>query len=596
MATPLQELRKEMKHQNIHAFLIPSTDFHGSEYTGPHFACREYISGFTGSAGTLLVFEDWAGLWTDGRYFLQAEQELLGTDITLMRQGCQGVPSLEATLLERLHDGQCLAFDGRCVSIRTGQKLQKKLSTRGITMKTDLDLVGSIWTSRPALSTQPAWLLDINYAGESREKKLARVRAELKKYEAAVFLLTSLDEIAWLLNLRGGDIACTPVVLSYFALLDTQAILFVNQNVLSTSIQNILSNAGVTLKAYDEFYTYAKSISSGNKILLDGRNANFLLKSSIRSDVKIIDRTSPIEMFKAVKNPIEVQNMKAAHVKDGIALCKFMYWLKQTVGTSSITEQSAAERLEEFRREQTHYLGPSFTPIVAYGPHGAIVHYSVTDETNAFLQAEGFVLVDTGGHYLEGTTDCTRTFALGPLTKEACTHYTAVLRGNLNLSNAQFLRGCTGVNLDYLARSPLWSMKLDYNHGTGHGVGYLLNVHEGPNHFRWRHTAETCVLEPGMITSDEPGLYLEGKYGIRLENLLLCVSRGETDYGKFLGFEPLTLVPFDLDAIERTQMSAHEIQLLNNYHKIVFGVLSPHLTTEEAIWLAHATRPIDASS
>jgi Xaa-Pro aminopeptidase len=578
-------------HQ-VNAYLIPSTDFHGSEYTGAHFACRQYISGFTGSAGTLLVFADWAGLWTDGRYFLQAERELAGSGITLMRQGNPSVPSLEAVLQERLHSGDCLAFDGRCISIRTGQKLKKRLSPADIQIRTDLDLVGAIWKDRPPLSAQPAWLLESLYAGESREEKISRVRAGMKNTHADIFLLTSLEEIAWLLNLRGGDIDCTPVVLSYFALSDTEAILFSNLHVFSSSIQNTLKAAGVVIRPYDMFYDYAKSIPPQSKVFFDGRVANCLLSDCLPAKTKKMDRISPIESLKAVKNPVEIQNMKTAHLKDGIALTKFMYWLKQTIDQSHITEQSAAERLELFRREQEHYLGPSFAPIVALGPHGAIVHYSATEETNLPLSREGFVLVDTGGHYLEGTTDCTRTFALGALTEAQRTHYTAVLRGNLNLAAAQFLHGCTGVNLDYLARSPLWSMKLDYNHGTGHGVGYLLNVHEGPNSIRWRYTAETAILEAGMITSDEPGLYLEGQYGIRLENLLLCVPRGETQYGRFLGFEHLTLVPFDLDAIDCTQMSQQEITLLNDYHKAVFEALSPHLSDKESVWLSHVTQPV----
>lgn len=582
-----------MKRHDVHAYMIPSTDFHGSEYTGAYFACREYISGFTGSAGTLLVFEDWAGLWTDGRYFLQAERELQGSGITLMHQGNPSVPSLQAVLLERLKGNQCFAFDGRCVSAKTGRNLQKKLSATGITLKTDLDLVGEIWSDRPSLSAQPAWLLETDYAGESSQEKLTRVRGALKTHQADEFLLTCLEDIGWLLNLRGGDIACTPVVLCYLALSEAQAILFANQNVFSPFIQETLANVGIMLRPYHEFYAYAKSISPGNKVLIDGRNANFLLLSCLPPEVTVIDRISPIEAFKAVKNPVEVQNMKVAHIKDGIALTKFMYWLKQAVGSDPITEQSAAKHLEQFRAEQEHYLGSSFAPIVAWGPHGAIVHYSATEETNLSIQAESFLLVDTGGHYLEGTTDCTRTFALGPLTKEQNAHYTAVLRGNLNLANAQFLHGCTGVNLDYLARSPLWSMKLDYNHGTGHGVGYLLNVHEGPNHFRWRNTAENAVFEVGMITSNEPALYLEGQYGIRLENLLLCVDRGASQYGQFLGFEPLTLVPFDLDAIDSTQMNPQEIALLNNYHKMVFSALSSYLTEKEAAWLSHATRAID---
>lgn len=593
MSTPIHALREEMKLHHINAYLIPSTDFHGSEYTGAYFACREYISGFTGSSGTLLVFEDWAGLWTDGRYFLQAERELLGSGITLMRQGNKGVPSLESVLKERLQHGDCLAFDGRCVNFRTGQKLEKELSLVGATIKTDLDLIDAIWKNRPSLSTQPAWLLELCYTGESREEKLSRVREALKKEHADLMLLTSLEEIAWLLNLRGGDIACTPVFLSYFVLSDTEAILFGDSNVFSTSIQDALANAGVVLQCYDAFYAYLRSIPSKSQVLFDGRKANFMLHECLPAEVKRIDRISPIESMKAIKNAVEIQNMRAAHIKDGIALTKFMYWLKQTIGKHPITEQSAAAQLEQFRREQQHYLGPSFAPIVAYGSHGAIVHYSATEETDVTLEAEGFVLVDTGGHYLEGTTDCTRTFALGALTQVQRTHYTAVLRGNLSLASAQFLHGCTGANLDYLARAPLWSLKLDYNHGTGHGVGYLLSVHEGPNHFRWQSSAETAIFESGMITSDEPGLYLEGEYGIRLENLLLCVSRGDTPYGNFLGLEHLTLVPFDLAAVDSSQMSKQEIGLLNEYHKTVFSMLSPYLTKQEVAWLSHVTRSID---
>lgn len=595
MVRPLDAIRARMAQESIHALYVPSTDHHGSEYVGAHFAARQYLSGFTGSAGTLLVLADWAGLWTDGRYFLQAERELSGSGITLMRQGLGDTPTVEAVLKERLHAGQCLAFDGRCVSLQKCRAFQKALAPLGIQLKTDLDLVGEIWQNRPALSAKPAWLLDLCYAGEDRRDKLLRVRAAMKQLGAEYFLLSSLEEIAWLLNLRGGDIACTPVVLSYLALSEHEAILFVNPQVISPQVGEILEEAGVTLRPYDAVYTYAANLPSGAPVLMDGRSANARLGASLAPEITLIDRASPVEGFKAVKNPIEIENMKAAHLKDGIALTKFIYWLKSSLSKLPITEESAAMKLEALRREQAHYLGPSFSPIVAYGPHGAIVHYSATKETNLPLQKEGFVLVDSGGHYLEGSTDCTRTLALGPLSPEQKRHYTAVLRGNLNLASAQFLHGCTGSNLDYLARAPLWAMQLDYQHGTGHGVGYLLGVHEGPNQIRWRSTGGDAVLEPGMITSNEPGLYLTGQYGIRLENLLLCVSQGESSYGKFLGFEPLTLVPFDLDAVDSSQMTREEITLLNAYHELVLKTLSPYLTEEEGLWLSHATRPIALS-
>lgn len=592
MSNPLQALRDAMQTHGVDAVLIPSSDFHGSEYTGAHFACRTYISGFTGSAGTLLVFADWAGLWTDGRYFLQAERELCGSGIHLMREGLPETPNWATVLSKRLKSSQCLAFDGRCISAKTGTLLRKNLSVLSLTFQTELDLPGSVWNDRPSLSAQPVWLLDSSYAGESRSKKLARSREALCKLCGDTLLLTALEEICWLLNLRGGDIDCTPVALSYLALSQSEAILFINPAQVAPEIAAQLGADGVSLRDYEDFYSYAAAIPMEQTVLLDGRRANLRLRDSLPTDVRVLDRPSPIEAFKAVKNAVEIENMRLAHLKDGIALTHFLYWLKQNIGTQPITEQSAAAKLESFRQEQPHYLGSSFSPIVGYGAHAAIVHYCATAETNAPLLAEGLVLVDTGGHYLEGTTDCTRTIALGPLTDGQRQHYTAVLRGHLQLSNAQFLYGCTGANLDYLARAPLWSMQLDYRHGTGHGVGYLLGVHEGPNQIRWRATQGAAVFEPGMITSDEPGMYLDGAYGIRLENLLLCVPHGESDYGRFLGFEPLTLAPFDPEALELSQMHTEELAFLNRYHQQVFDAISPYLSVQEADWLLQVTRPL----
>jgi len=592
MSNPLQALRAAMLTHGVDAMLIPSSDFHGSEYTGAHFACRAYFSGFTGSAGTLLVFADWAGLWTDGRYFLQAERALSCNGIHLMREGLPETPSWETVLSTRLQNGQCLAFDGRCISAKTGTLLRKKLAALQLTIKTDLDLPGAVWTDRPPRSAQPVWLLDASYAGESRSEKLERSRVAVRKLGADTFLLTALEEICWLLNLRGGDINCTPVALSYLALSASEAILFINPEQVAPEIVAQLEADGVSLRGYEDFYCYAAALPMGQTVLLDGRRANLRLRDSLPAEVRVLDRPAPIEAFKAIKNAVEIKNMRLAHLKDGIALTRFLYWLKQSVGKEAITEQSATAQLESFRQEQTHYLGPSFSPIVAYGAHAAIVHYSATAETNAPLSAEGFVLVDTGGHYLEGTTDCTRTIALGQLTDAQRQHYTAVLRGHLQLSNAHFLYGCTGVNLDYLARAPLWAMQLDYRHGTGHGVGYLLGVHEGPNQIRWRAVQGAAVFEPGMITSNEPGLYVDGAYGIRLENLLLCVPQGESAYGRFLGFEPLTLAPFDPDALNLSQMRTDELNYLNRYHRQVFDEISPHLSAQEAAWLLGVTAPL----
>lgn len=591
MSTPLEHLRRQMTAHKLQAVLIPSGDPHGSEYPGAHFQARAYLSGFHGSAGTLLVLPDWAGLWTDGRYFLQAERELSGSGIVLLRQGLPQTPTVEAILQERLREGDTLAFDGRCVSLREGKRLQQQLRAKGIVFCTEWDPVGAIWTDRPPLSAQPAWLLDDYYAGESRRDKLARTRQAMHTLGADSFLLTSLEEIAWLLNLRGGDIACTPVLLSYLALTQHSCLFFVNENSLSPTIHETLALDGIQVRPYADFYPYACAQEEGTRVLLDGRRANWQLGTCCKAQ-NILDRPSPIEGFKAIKNPIEIEHTRRAHVQDGLALTRFLYWLKQQTDLSLFTELDLSAQLSRFRQEGEHYLGDSFSPIVAYGAHGAIVHYSATEETNATLKPEGFLLLDSGGHYLEGTTDCTRTIALGALSEAARHHYTAVLRGHLALSRTQFPSGCTGSQLDALARMPLWALGLDYRHGTGHGVGHLLGVHEGPQQIRARLAPGEVPLAAGMITSNEPGVYLDGQYGIRLENLLLCTPCVENEYGAFLGFEALTLVPFEREALVSSQLNAEEVAQLNTYHQRVYETLAPLLSTEEAAWLRNVTRPL----
>lgn len=592
MAHPLQALRDVMAEHHIDAYLIPTADFHGSEYVGDYFACREYLSGFTGSAGTLLVFPHWAGLWTDGRYFLQAEEQLAGSGIRLMKQGQPGVPTIEAFLRASLQPGQTLAFDGRCVDARTGRRYHKLVREIGAKLNHQLDLAAEIWSQRPPLSAQPVWPLDEKYAGLSRREKLRQIRTAMTAQGADLLLLTTLEDIAWLLNLRGGDVACTPVFLSYLALTQEGGVLFANAAAFPAQVLDQLEADGITLRPYDGIYSYANRISPSQRVMLDTRRVNTTLLTSIPTGVPVLDRPNPTEGRKAIKNPVEIENMRQAHLADGVALTRFMYWLKTRAGKEPMTEISAAEHLEELRRASPLYLQPSFDPILAAGPHSAVVHYSATPASDAPITDQGFLLADTGGHYYTGTTDCTRTYALGPLTHHQKTCYTAVLRGNLNLADAVFPAGVTGSNLDWAARQPLWELGLDFNHGTGHGVGYLLSVHEGPQNIRWRSTGKETPLAPGMITSDEPGVYFDGDYGIRLENLVLCVEKETTPFGAFLGFEPLTLTPFDLDAVDPDQLTPKERALLNTYHARVREAIAPHLPPEEAAWLQAATHPI----
>lgn len=585
-------LRERMQKESVNAYLIMTDDFHGSEYVGDYFKSREYISGFTGSAGTLLVRKDCAGLWTDGRYFLQAETQLAGSGITLFRSGQPGVPDLEDYLVEQLADGQTLGFDGRCVMAGYARKLRERLEQKGVRIRNDLDLVGDVWPDRPALSKEPVWQLAERYAGIGVKDKLAEVRQILHKKKADWFLLASLEDICWLLNVRGNDVACTPVVLSYLMMSRDRVFWYVQREAVPEPVQADLQEAGVVLREYGQIYEDVSRLPGGVRLLCDENHVNDALISRIAPDVVVLDGENPTLILKAVKNPVEVANEKAAHIKDGIAVTRFIYWLKTRVGREEITEMSAASRLEMFRREQEDYLEPSFYPILAYGPHGAIVHYSADETSDVPLEAEGFLLADTGGHYMEGTTDITRTIALGPLTEEQKEMYTTVLKAHIRLADAVFLQGAAGVSLDVLARTPLWERGLDYNHGTGHGVGYLLSVHEGPNSFRFRPSAVRGgdhVMKEGMITSDEPGIYLEGKFGVRLENLLVCAAKQTNSYGTFLGFEPLTMVPFDRDAILWDALSEKELRWLAAYHQKVYESLAPHLSEEERQWLRETT-------
>ncbi|MBE5890932.1 MAG: aminopeptidase P family protein [Lachnospiraceae bacterium] len=593
--TRIANLRKEMKARNIAAYVVPTSDFHNSEYVGDHFKAREFITGFTGSAGCAVITMEEANLWTDGRYFLQAAEQLKNSSVILRKMGEEGVPTIPEYLKSVLKEKDILGFDGRVIDADTGNTFAKIVEEKNGALKVDEDLINLIWEDRPALSKEPVWILDEKYSGQSTKDKLSAVREEMKKKGASLHLLTSLYDISWLLNVRGNDIACVPVVLSYLALSQEECIWFVQEEALNEEVLEYLSANGITTRPYNDFYDFVDAINSSEVVLLNKGNANYRTNAGLSKDVKVINAVEPTTLMKAVKNETELKNNIQAHIKDGIAVTKFIYWLKKNIGKIPMTEISVSDYLESLRAKQDGFLGISFDTISGYAAHGAIVHYEATPETDIPLEPRSFLLVDSGGHYLEGTTDITRTIALGKLTEKEIEMYTRCMRSHMNLLNARFLHGCSGINLDILARAPFWEIGMDYNHGTGHGVGYVLNVHEGPNAFRWRTSQgrhEDSTLEAGMITTDEPGIYLEGEFGIRLENELVCRKGEKNEYGQFMYFEPITYVPFDLDAIDKNQMTDREVGYLNAYHKMVYEVLAPHFEGEELAWLKEATRTI----
>lgn len=589
----LQALRQLMKQRELAAYIIPTDDFHSSEYVGEYFKAREYMSGFTGSAGTLVVLEDEAALWTDGRYFIQAQDQLRDTSILLMKAGQPGVSTIAEYLQEKLQESGKVGFDGRTVTEQFVKGIAEKTDAKGTTFYGEEDLVGMIWKERPKLPAEPVWELDVRYAGVSREEKLDAVREKMRLKEADVLLVTALDEVAWLLNLRGNDVRNTPVFLSYMLIGQEKVVLCVQEQILSEEIRKKLRTAGVELNSYDKIGELLGGLKPGQHIWVDSKQISYRLLHSIPDQVAIVDETGPVTGMKAVKNPTETEHIRAAHVKDGVAVTRFMRWLKEHVGTEEITEMKAASKLETFREQMDGYLMPSFDPILAYGAHAAIIHYEPTTQTDIPLLPKGLCLADTGGHYREGTTDITRTVALGEVTAEERRAYTIVLRGHLNLAAAVFPYGVCGQNLDVLAREPLWENGLDYNHGTGHGVGYLLNVHEGPQNFRWRiREGDYVPLEEGMVISNEPGFYLEGRFGIRHENLMLCRKGEKNEYGQFMYLEPLTMVPFDRDAIDPQLLTDRELALLNAYHKKVYDTIAPYLEEDDLAWLTKATGEI----
>lgn len=594
------QLRDRMKELGIDAYLVPTADFHESEYVGEFFKCRHFLTGFNGTAGTAVITMDKAGLWTDGRYFVQAEEQLSGSEIKLYRMGEPEFPTLDEFLEEELPVDGCLGFDGRVVNSELGYGLQNLLQEKNVTINCSKDLVGEIWTSRPAMSCEPIWSLDVKYAGKSTVEKLSDLRDAMKKNKAQIHLMTALDEIAWLFNLRGNDIVNNPVFLSYALITQDEAYLYVQKEAIKEDTKMgkevcaALAEAKVQVKEYAEFLQDVVALKN-EKILLERKKASFAVCESIDASCRIIDEMNPCATMKAVKNATEIENMRKAHLKDGIAVTKFMYWLKHTIGTCDMTEMTAAHKIEELRAEQGNYIEPSFVTIAAYKENAAMCHYHPSDEVCKELKPEGLLLVDSGGQYLEGTTDITRTYALGPLTEKEKEYYTIVAAAMLKVSTMKFLHGCRGINLDYTIREAFWKRGLDFAHGTGHGVGYLSNVHERPNGLRWKVVPErqdSAVIEPGMICSDEPGLYFAGDFGTRTENLILCVEDEKNEYGQFLKFEFLTKAPIDLEALDTRFMDDADIERLNTYHKDVYETISPYMNDEEKEWLKHVTREI----
>ena len=590
-------VREVMRAEGVDWLYVPTEDFHQSEYVGDYFKCREYLSGFTGSAGSLLIGKNMVGLWTDGRYHIQAAKELEGTDIELFCVGREGVKQVFEYLLYNVKDKETVAFDGRAAGAHSAAELENKLNNIGVNLKYDTDLVGQIWSNRPnMLPQEEIYKLDYEYCGKSTIDKLSDIRAYMEEVGATCHVIASLEDIAWILNVRGNDIKNCPVVLSYLIITKNFAVWFTHEDDMTDEVAEGLARAGVVTSDYEDFFKYLDKLPKDQQVLLDKKKVNFAIVKALEGrDICVLDYPNPSFKMKAVKNETEQKNLIEAHIKDGVAVTRFMYWLKTNIGKIPMTEKSVADYLGELRKQAKNYKGPSFDTISAYNENAAMMHYSAEEESCAALKAEGMLLVDSGGHYLEGSTDITRTFILGEVPDEWKKHYTLVVKGMLALSDAKFLYGCNGQNLDILARGPIWSEGLDYRCGTGHGVGYMLSVHEGPNGFRWKTVLErndSGVFEEGMVTSNEPGVYIEGSHGIRIENELLCREAFMNEYGRFMCFEMLTLAPIDLDGIDIRYLNEEDIERLNRYHEKVYSELAEYLDEEEKAWLKIYTKKI----
>ena len=589
----VEALRKLMAEKGIDAYVVPTADFHQSEYVGEHFKARQFITGFTGSYGTAVITRDDAGLWTDGRYFFQATNEMAGSGIRLMKMFVGDTPSVTEFLADAVPEGGTVGFDGRVLAMGEGQEFEDVLSAKNIKIDYSEDLIDQIWEDRPPLSEKPAFFLEEKYSGESTESKLKRVREKMKESGADVHIIASLDDTCWLLNVRGDDIDFFPLMLSYSIVTMDSMELYVDERKLDDQIRAELAKNNVHIHPYNDIYEDIKKLDTSLTAMIDPMKMNYALYKNI--PCKIVEAANPTILMKAMKNPVELENIKEAHIKDGIAITKFMYWVKTRYDKEKITELSSVDKLTSLRAEQEGYIRDSFEPLCAFADHAAMMHYSPSEESDVQLKEGAFFLNDTGGGYYQGSTDITRTFVLGSVDQEMKKYFTAVVRAMMRLSRAKFLYGCYGYNLDILARGPIWDLDLDFQCGTGHGVGYLGNVHEPPTGFRWYIVPsknEHHQLEEGMVITDEPGIYEDGKFGIRIENEFIVRKGVQNKYGQFMHFETITFAPIDLDGIDPEEMSKDEREWLNNYHKDVYEKIGPHLTDEEREWLKEYTRAI----
>lgn len=596
--TRLNKVRDNMKRNNISVYVVPTGDYHISEYPGDYFKEREFITGFTGSAGTAVISMGDAALFTDGRYYVQAERQIKDTGFRLMRSGLSDVPSVSEYCRTLLKEGDVLGFDGKCVEAGFGMELEDVAKSKGASVDMEFDGIESIYTDRPSFPHTGAYYLEEKYSGETIESKLKSVRRIMAEKNCDCHIIASLDDICWLYNIRGNDVWCNPVIMSYGCIFEDEAYIYTDEDRLNEEILDVFQKAGVRVKPYESIYNDVVNMRN-KRILIDNKRVNVkLLKLSLSNEsCQVVQAENPEVLLKSKKNKVEIDNLTKLHVDDGVALTKFMCWLKKAVKSGEcVTEVSAAQYLDNLRSNINDYIELSFDTISAYNENAAQLHYHATKDNCAVLKPEGMLLVDSGGQYLRGTTDVTRTISLGPVSSDMIRHYTLTLKGMLNLASAKFLKGCTGFNLDVLARAPLWNEKIDYRCGTGHGIGYLLNVHEGSNGFRWKHKPgynDLSVFEPGMVTSDEPGVYIEDKYGIRIENEILCVEDETNEYGTWLQFKFLTLAPFDMELIDVSLLERKDIEQLNNYNSMVYEKLSPYMNSEELEYLKANTATIN---
>ncbi|GAB1360329.1 aminopeptidase P family protein [Porphyromonadaceae bacterium] len=583
----LQAFRLEMKACNLSAFIVPTTDPHGSEYLTDYWKCREWLSGFTGSVGTLVVTSDRAALWVDSRYHIQADVQLGGTGIEVMKVAVLDYADIAKWIAATLPENSEVGIDASLSTERDAVFLQTELAKKRISLSLNCDPIQYIWEERPSLPLQPPFVYSEQYAGMSVEKKLDLLIEKLEEFDAEAIMLTALDEIAWLLNIRGSDIECNPVVMCYAYISKQRSILFIDERKVTDELRTYFKQIGISLQLYSQVYSFLETLQAGTSLMIDRSKVNYKIIQSIPSSSLIISHTSPVLMMKAVKNEVEIEGIRNAMIKDGIALLQFWRWLENNIGNSSYTEADIAREIKKYKEKQEYYIGESFDTIVGYQSNGAIVHYHAQEGACATIRPEGLLLIDCGSQYLDGTTDITRTYALSELDAEQKRDYTLVLKGHIALSMCKFPKGTRGAQIDVLARQAMWKSGINYLHGTGHGVGHFLNVHEGPQSIRMNENP--VMLEPGMLISNEPGIYREGKYGIRIENLILVRNEMETSFGSFYGFETMTLFPYDLNAIDITMLNEEEKEWIDLYHQRVFEALSPYLTQEEQMWLKAKT-------